>query len=70
MAKHNPVTGQDRRRRGRPALEPGVPSVNLHVRLTSAQYDLTCQQATAARVPLSTWVRRVLRAAGPDRSSS
>jgi len=67
---HKPVTGQDRRRRGRPALEPGVPSVNLHVRLSAAQYDATYAQATAARVPLSTWVRRVLRAAGPDRSAS
>ena len=59
------VTGQARRRPGRPALEAsGAPSVNVHVRLSSAQYDATLAQATAARVPLATWVRRVLRAAG------
>jgi len=71
MAKHTHMTGQVTRRRGRPALEPGVPSVSLHVRLTTAQYDATCKEATAARLPLSTWVRRALRAAaGPDRSTS
>ena len=63
---HDTVTGKDRRRRpGRPALGgPGDRSVDLHVRLSSAQYDATCARASAARLPLSAFVRRVLRAAG------
>jgi hypothetical protein len=58
----NRVTGKVQRR-GRPALAPGAPSVNLHVRLSGAQYDATYAGARAARLPLSAYVRQVLRAA-------
>jgi hypothetical protein len=57
------MTGKDRRRRGRPAVEAGSPSVSLHVRLSGAQYDAAYSGARAARMPLSAWVRRALRAA-------
>ena len=70
MATHNTVTGKGRRRPGRPALgSPGDPSVALSVRLSSAHYDAACAQASAARLPLSTWARRILRSAtkGGDR---
>ena len=68
MPKITPA-GQDRPRRpGRPALgAPGDPSIQLHVRLSRAQYDASCAQAAAARLPLATWVRRILRTAGADR---
>jgi hypothetical protein len=60
------VSGKDRRRPGRPALGgPGDRSVDLHVRLSTAQYDASCAQAAAARLPLATWARRILRAAVP-----
>jgi hypothetical protein len=55
--------GWQKRGRGRPALEPGAASVNLHVRVSSAQYDAAYAQATAARLPLASYVRQVLRAA-------
>ena len=57
----NAVTGKVKR--GRPALAPGAPSVNLHVRLSGAQYDATYAGARAARLPLAAYVRQVLRAA-------
>jgi len=58
----NLVTGKDKRR-GRPALAAGAPSVSLHVRLSGAQYDATYAGARAARLPLASYVRQVLRAA-------
>jgi hypothetical protein len=63
---HTTLTGKDRRR-GRPALSPGAPSVKLDIRLTGAQYDATCATARAARMSLSTYVRHVLRAAVDER---
>ena len=49
------------KRRGRPALDDGAPSVSLHVRVSGAQYDATYAGARAARMPLATFVRGVLR---------
>ena len=50
-------------RRGRPALDAAAPSVNVHVRLTAAQYDAAYARASAARLPLADWIRRTLRQA-------
>ena len=64
-------SGKVTRRPGRPALgAAGDPSVQLQVRLSSAQYDATCAQAAAARLPLATWVRRILRTAVAPRGPS
>ena len=56
----NTLTGKVKRG-GRPALAPGAPSATLHVRLSGAQYDATYTGARAARLPLSAYVRQVLR---------
>lgn len=63
MPDHSRLISKVQRRRGRPALEDGAQSVNLHVRVSSAQYDAACAQASAARLPLASYVRQVLRAA-------
>jgi hypothetical protein len=39
------------------------PTVNVHVRLTTKQYDATYAQARAERLTMADWIRRVLRAA-------
>lgn len=49
------------RPRGRPALEPRTPSVNIHVRVSSSQYDDMYAKARAARVTMAEWIRTVLR---------
>jgi hypothetical protein len=57
-------------RRGRPALDDAAPSVSLHVRLSGAQYDATYAGARAARLPLATFVRGVLRDAVKGKGGS
>jgi hypothetical protein len=60
--EESPLPTPPRRRPGRPPLGgPGDQSVDLHVRLSSAQFDASCAQASAARLPLATWARRILR---------
>jgi len=44
-------------------LAANDPSVNVHFRLPSKQYDLTQQQADRARLPLADWLRRVVERA-------
>ena len=50
------------KKRGRPKLDPedAAPSVNVHWRLTAATYDRAWREATAARVTLPEYVRRIL----------
>lgn len=50
-------------RGGRPRLAADDPSVNVHFRLPSKQYDRTYQHAAAARLPLGEWLRRVVERA-------
>ena len=53
-----------RRRRGRPPRAPNEElAVNVHVRLTTSQYDATSARASAERVTIPDWIRRVLREA-------
>jgi len=47
-------------KRGRPRISPEDESVVVHVRLPAKQYDLTQQQATAARMTHAEWLRRVV----------
>jgi len=52
------------KRRGRPRLDPDDPSVDVRFRLPSKQYDLTHKQATAAKLTLAEWLRRIVAHAG------
>jgi hypothetical protein len=46
--------------RGRPRLAAEEPSVNVHFRLTTKQYDETQKQAAQARLSLPEWFRRIV----------
>jgi hypothetical protein len=52
--------------RGRPRLAANEPSVNVHFRLPTKQYDLTQKQATRAGLPLAEWLRRCVTRAGRE----
>jgi hypothetical protein len=39
------------------------PTVNVHVRISTKQYDASYAQARAERLTMADWIRRVLRAA-------
>lgn len=45
---------------GRPPLDPDDPSVSVHFRLPSKQYDATVERATRDRETLSDYIRRRL----------
>jgi len=53
------------RRPGRPPLDAQDPSVKLTVSVTTKKYDELYARAKAARMNLSEFVRRELRAAPP-----
>ena len=44
------------------------PSVNVHVRVASSQYDAMYAQARASRLTMADWIRRVLRQAQPKKT--
>jgi hypothetical protein len=48
--------------RGRPKVDPAdrAPSVNVNWRLSAKSYDQVTRQATAARMTLAEYVRRLL----------
>jgi hypothetical protein len=50
------------KRRGRPKVDPydTAPSVNVNWRLSAKSYDQATRQATAARVTVAEYVRRIL----------
>jgi len=47
-------------RRGRPPLDPDGPSINVHLRLSSKQYDALCARASQQRETLLDMIRRAL----------
>ena len=47
-------------KRGRPRLAPVEESAQISVRLTTKQYDETQRQATAERMTMADWIRRML----------
>lgn len=49
---------------GRPPLDATDPSVDVHVRLPSKQYDAAYTKALAARLTVPELIRRTLRLAG------
>ena len=49
-----------RRPAHRPPLSADDPSVNVHFRLPSKQYDLTLKQAAASRLSPAEWLRRLV----------
>ena len=49
--------------RGRPRLAANDPSVNVHFRLPTKQYDLTQQRAHRDGLPLADWLRRCVERA-------
>ena len=49
--------------RGRPPLAKHDPSVNVHFRMPSKQYDLTQQQAAGSRLSHADWFRRLVERA-------
>jgi hypothetical protein len=55
---------------GRPPLAIDDPSVTLHVRVPSTQFDAACAAARAERLELAEWVRDALKAAGAPRRGS
>ena len=52
----------DKTKRGRPKLDPAdeAPSVNVHWRLSAQTYDRAWKEASAARLTLPQYVRRIL----------
>lgn len=52
----------DRRPPGRPPLQRGEPSVNVHFRLPASSYDRLAQRAADARVNVPELIRRRLAA--------
>ena len=52
-------------KRGRPPLDPEDPSIAVHFRLPSKQYDAHYQQAQRERLTMSEWIRQMLRQAAP-----
>ena len=51
---------------GRPPIDPADPSVGVHVRLPSQQYDATYQRAAAAGVSVPEMIRRDLQRVDDD----
>ena len=45
---------------GRPPLNPTDPSVHVHFRLTTTQYDLTYKRAAEARLTISEYLRKLV----------
>ncbi len=48
-------------RRGRPPLDETDPSVDVHVKMSSKQYDATYQRAQRERVTVPEMIRRDVR---------
>lgn len=44
--------------RGRPPLDPADPSIDVHFRLPSKQYDEAFRHAQEARLTVPEWIRR------------
>jgi hypothetical protein len=55
------------RRPGRPPLDPDDPSVPVHVKLPSKQYDLLYERARQERTTIPELVRRALRVITDER---
>jgi hypothetical protein len=55
------MTDEERRRPGRPRLDPEDPSVNVHFRLPTKQYDAAVKRAQDERLSLADYIRRQLR---------
>jgi hypothetical protein len=53
----------DKKKRGRPPLDATDPSISVHFRLPTKQYDATAANARASRLELAEWIRRALRIA-------
>jgi len=51
----------EKKREGRPPLDPDDPSVQVHFRLPGKEYDRLYHEAKAARLELSDYLRRTLR---------
>jgi len=49
-----------KRPRGRPRLDPGDASVDVHFRLPAKQYDRLCHEASTERLSLADLFRSVL----------
>lgn len=58
------------RKRGRPALDPGDPSVAIYVTVPSRHYDQLYRQASDARVSVPELVRRSLPIGNKKRENS
>lgn len=56
----------DDRRLGRPSVGGSSPSVGVHLRLPTPQYDRLCQRATAAGVSVPELLRRELQRTPAD----
>jgi hypothetical protein len=50
------------RREGRPPLDRSDPSVSVHVRVPTRQYDAVYERAQAARVSVPEFIRRAVAA--------
>lgn len=55
-----PDVSPSRKRRGRPSLQPGAPSAELHVRLPAALYDRLYSEASSRRISVAEMARRAL----------
>lgn len=53
------------KRPGRPRLAPEDESAQISVRLTAKQYDETQRLATAERMTMAEWIRRMLDISHP-----
>ena len=51
----------DKKREGRPPLDPNDPSVNVHFRLPAKEYDAVLAHAKDARLDLGDYIRTALR---------
>jgi hypothetical protein len=54
-----------RRGRGRPPLDPHDPSVDVHVRVPSRQYDALYRRARDARLTVAEYLRVVIAKVAP-----
>ncbi len=52
--------GSPSRKRGRPCLQPGVPSAAVHVRLPAALYDRVYAEASSRRITVTEMLRRAI----------
>lgn len=60
---------KERRRPGRKPLDPADPSVNVHFRLPSKQYDAIYARARHAGETIPELIRRRLRTGDPPKKS-